>query len=325
MPEQRRRRPGRFTRRVKAALAPIRDLLPVRHGVALFAANAELAVVDVVAPMTGDAGVAHRRGVAALGRLALMAGFAGHLAVRTVELVVGALVVVVVPHRPGPRVVTRLAALTEPELVLVVLLVAAETIARRIAVARRQMAGLARHHQVPSGQRVTRSGVVESRDLPGRIAVALLAGLALLALVLVVLLVAAVAIERCVAITAQVLVAGIALQLGFGMCIAQLEFRPVVIEAALGGLPVTLDVAVTALVAQRSLMLVVLAMAADALLGRLFVDRALVAGLAFDLRVLTQQREARLVVVELDLLLPAAFAVAAAAVAPQRLFVFVMP
>ena len=97
------------------------------------------------------------------------------LRVRAIERVLGAPRMVVVPEAPGARVVAALAGHAELQLVLVVLLVAAEAVARRVLVARRHMAVGALHGHMLADQREARLAVVEVADLPVAVAVAALA------------------------------------------------------------------------------------------------------------------------------------------------------
>ena len=64
------------------------------------------------------------RQVFSLWRFLLVAAFALHLFVRTIEWIFGALGVVKLPYRPGAGVVATLAALPKPKLVLVFFFVA---------------------------------------------------------------------------------------------------------------------------------------------------------------------------------------------------------
>lgn len=77
-------------------------------------------------------------------------------------------------------------------------------------------------------------------------------------------------------------------------------------------------------IAQRVTVLVILPVAANAVLGRLFEHGALVAILAVRLGVFTQQGEAASVMVEASGLFPAALAVAACAVFTQGFLVLVI-
>src|SRR5882672_1167594 len=206
---------------------------------ATLATVAERAIVRVVTAMArktrarqpGDL-LARRRGLK-------MAALARDLAMRPLELVVAALVVVEVPQLPVARAVAGLAAFTEFELVLVVLLVAGETFALRVLVPAGLVTLLAFDGDVAPGQRKFGASMVERRGLPVAIDVTLIAALALLALVLVVLFVAAITIGRRLAVTLLVLVACLALDLGRAVAAAQFELGAIVIELA--RLPVALS------------------------------------------------------------------------------------
>lgn len=108
------------------------------------------------------------------------------------------------------------------------------------------------------------------------------------------------------------------------MRIAQGEQCFVVIEASLGSLPITGDVTLVAGLAQCAIVLVILQVAGHAVTGRILEDQALVATLAFDLDVLTQQGELGLVVVELALIVPTTLVVTRRAIAPQATLVLVV-
>ena len=134
---------------------------------------------------------------------------------------------------------------------------------------------------------------------------------------LVVLLVAAKTRQRGVAKTAQIFMAGCALDGRSGMRIAQRKFCPVMIEAPGRGLPVAFQVAIRALFAQSGVVFVVFFVATDAVLRRFLEHRALVAIFAFHLGVLAQKRKTTLIVVEAGRFLPTALTVATATILAQ--------
>lgn len=83
------------------------------------------------------------------------------------------------------------------------------------------------------------------------------------------------------------------------MRVAQLKPCPVMVEAALGRLPVTLYVTNRTVLAQRVLVFVVFFVATVAVLGRFLEHRALVAILALYFGVFAQQGKACCLVVKL--------------------------
>src|SRR6185369_9258914 len=127
---------------------------------------------------------------------------------------------------------------------------------------------------------------------------------------------------RNVAVAAQVLVAGGASHLRQRMRVPQRKARARVVEA--GGLPVLCRMAVGAAIAQVGVVLVVLAVAADACARGLFVDQAAMAVLARSLPMAAEQGEAGPVMLEAHGVLPAALAVAADTVLTQRSLVLVI-
>src|SRR5882672_10655748 len=188
---------------------------------ATLAAVAECAIVRVVTAMARKTCTRERGDLLARRRGLKMAGLASDSAMRPLELVVAALVVVEFPQLPVARAVAGLAAFTEFELVLVVLLVAGETFALRVLVPAGLVTLFAFDRDMAPGQRKFGAAVVERRGLPVAIDVTLIAALALLALVLVVFLVAAITIGRRLAVTLLVLVACIALDLRVRVASAQ--------------------------------------------------------------------------------------------------------
>jgi len=302
----------------------IADCFPVVGPMALLAAIAKLTVMHVVSGVAGDAGTAQWRRGLALGGWLLVTALAAHLAVRAIEAVFRAPVMVEVPHRPGAGVMAGIALTAQPFLVLVLGRVTGITVTRGIPVTAGLVAALARCGGVAPSQGKARARMVELGHGPGLVAMALLAAGTQLGLVLVVLLVAADAVHGRVAVAAQVLVAGRALHLGLGVGIAQGKAGAVVVEATGCGFPVTFGMALRALLTQVASVLVILLVAADALLGRFLEHGALVALLALGLGMLAQQREGGGLVVELGRFLPAALGVAVAALLAQGLLVLVI-
>ena len=295
---------------------------------ALLATRAELAVVRVVVAVAGAAVGADGRDVFPARCFTRVARLAGHLGVGAVQSIARALVVVEAPGLPVARGVAGVAARAEAQLVLVILAVAGVALGLRILEARREVAGLAVGDEVPAGEREACLRMVEVRHAPVQVGVALAALRAELAFVAVVLAVAGHAVGRGGAEddarAAHLEVAGRAWNGGARMRVAQHEAGLVVVEAAGGCLPVLLGVAALALLAERALVAVILAVAADAVLRRLLEERALVAGLALRIGMAAEQREGGLAVVELRTLLPVALGVAARALAAERALVLVV-
>ena len=172
--------------------------------------------------------------------------------------------------------------------VFVFLVVTSVAIALRILVTKRFMAFLARCRHMLARQGKARQAMVETRLFPRLIVMTLLAFLAFLALVFVILFVAAETVKRRIAKTRQILVTRVTFNFRFSMGIAQNEFGLVVIKASGRCLPIALDVAIGAFLAQVAGVLVILLVAGETLLRRFFEKHALMAFLAFGLEVLAQ-------------------------------------
>lgn len=112
--------------------------------------------------------------------------------------------------------------------------------------------------------------------------------------------------------------------LGIRMRVAQWEARSVVIKASGHRLPVAFGMAIHTDFAKRANMLVILLVAGITIRTSLFEHHALVTVLALGFSVLTQQREARLVVIEPRWLLPVGLAMTRGAVVSQRLLVLIV-
>ena len=154
----------------------------------------------------------------------------------------------------------------------------------------------------------------------------LLTGKTFLSFVLVVFLVTTDTVQRGLAHTGQVLVAGLALDRRQRVRVTQDELGPVVTKASNRGFPVTLAMAITALLAERPVVLIVFLVTRQALSGGFLEHCALVALLAFHFGVLAQQGEAAQIVIKLlRRFLPVALVVATHAVLTQRSFVLVIP
>lgn len=159
--------------------------------------------------------------------------------------------------------------------------------------------------------------MVKLRRFPGFVAVALVALGALLAFVLVVLFVATQTIQRGLPEAAHIFVTGNAFDFRLRMPISQLEFGSVMVKTTSRGFPVAFNMAICTFFAQVAHMLVVFLVAAEAILGRLFEHGTLVAILAFDFCVFSQQGKGSGLMVKLRRLFPIAFRVAAAAILTQ--------
>ena len=116
----------------------------------------------------------------------------------------------------------------------------------------------------------------------------LLTGQAFLSFVLVVFLVTTDTVQRGLAHTGQVLVAGLALDRRQRVRVTQDELGPVVTEASKRGFPVALTMAIAALLAQCPVVLVILLVTRQAVSGCFLEHRALVAFLAFHFGMLAQ-------------------------------------
>ena len=148
---------------------------------------------------------------------------------------------------------------------------------------------------------------------------------ALLSLVLVILLVTAETIHGRLSQARQVLMARRALDRRAGVRVTQNKFGLVVTKTAHRVLPVTLTVTISASLAKRCIVLVVLPVTGKTIPGSLLEHCTLVAFLAFNLGVLAQQGEtAQIMVKFLRRLLPTPFAVATRAVLAQRTLVLVI-
>lgn len=101
-----------------------------------------------------------------------------------------------------------------------------------------------------------------------------------------------------------------ALHLVRRMCAAQRKMSFIVVKPAAGVFPVLCAVTGLALGAQRIFMLVVFFMAGHAVHGCALESWAGVAAVAFDLVVLTQQRKARLAMIEARWIFPTQLTVA---------------
>ncbi len=265
---------------------PVSDLPPVFRHVALLTTVAKLAVMRILIGMACNTRSAHDCRVLSLGRWLLVATFARHFAVRTVQPVGGPAVVIEIPDRPGTGVMTVFAAHSKLLFVFVFIFMTRKAILRCVFVTGCFVTILARRCDVTPRQRKTGPRVVELGGLPGPVAMALFTPGTQLILVLVILLVAADAIERSVAVTAKIFVTVVTFNFRISMPIAQFESGLVMVEAPLGTFPVALGMAFTALFTQVANMLVVFLVAANALFGRLFVHRVFVAFLAISLGVL---------------------------------------
>lgn len=124
-----------------------------------------------------------------------MATLTNYLHVRTIERILGPLVVVEIPQAPGAGVMATLAAHAQRLLMFVFLLVARKTVTRGVFETRRQMTALAGCRNMPSGQWEPGRGMVELFNLPGPVAVTGLAGRARLTLMLIIFFVAAIALN----------------------------------------------------------------------------------------------------------------------------------
>ncbi len=127
------------------------EFLPIVGDMALIAAIAELAVMNVFCAMAGNAGGAHRGRHLAFGCRFGMTGLATCLAMRAVQNILRTSSVVVLPNRPSAGVVAFLACSAKFEFVLVLLFVARVAVLRRIFEAHGLMAALAGNDRMTTG------------------------------------------------------------------------------------------------------------------------------------------------------------------------------
>ena len=142
------------------------DLLPALAYVTLITAHTELAVVQILRAMAAHAFTAQRCNRLALEGLLLVTRFAIELAMLSVQAVLGLLVMIELPQTPCARVVAILTKRAQLLLVLVLLLVAAQTITRRILVACALVTGLAGSGEVAPRERETCQSMVEFFNTP---------------------------------------------------------------------------------------------------------------------------------------------------------------
>lgn len=133
--------------------SPVSDLFPVVCAVALLTAIAELGVVDVIRRMASKAVASNSRGILPLGCRMLVAALACHAPVRPIQAVGSAAVVIKGPDGPGSGVVAVVTPLPKTFLVLVLLLVTGEAVARSVLIAGTCVALLAGRGGVASRQR----------------------------------------------------------------------------------------------------------------------------------------------------------------------------
>lgn len=168
-------------------------ILPAPRHVTLITASTKLSVVNIIFSVARQAIAAQGRCILALGRVFLVATFAGDFYVRSGQGIFGTLVVVEIPQSPGTCVVAALATHTHFLFVLVFFLMTGETITGGIFETCRQMACVATSRHMSSGERELRRRMVELLNPPRAVTVTRLASGARLPFVLVVFFVAAVA------------------------------------------------------------------------------------------------------------------------------------
>ena len=135
---------------------PVFDPLPAFSRMALLTAVAKLAVVRVFIGVACNTGSTHYCCVLALGRRLLVATFARHLAVRTIQPVARPAVVIEFPDRPGTGVVTIFAAHSELLFVFVFIFMTRKAILRCIFVTVCFVTILTRRSDMAPRQRKTR-------------------------------------------------------------------------------------------------------------------------------------------------------------------------
>ena len=145
---------------------------PALSDVALLAARTKLTIMNVRSAVARHTRVTQRRSVLVLGRFLDVAAFALDLAVRAVQHVLGAFVVVEVPQRPRAGVVATLTAHAQLQFMAVILLVARITIFGCIFEAQRQMTTFAGGGNVSPGECELRQPMVVAFHLPDAVGVA---------------------------------------------------------------------------------------------------------------------------------------------------------
>ena len=208
-------------------------------------------------------------------------------------------IVVVVPVLPRSGIVALSAVRPQGLLVFVIFNMTSHTSDLGIFESRCGVALGTRNRGMFPEQGETGKSMVELRHFPGTVTVALLTLLAFLAFMLVVLLMTGKTIQRRFSETAQVFMAGVALDSGFTMCVAQDKFGALMPETPLGSFPIFLTVTVSTFLAQRSGVLVILFVASQTLLRRLLEHGAFVALLALGFGMLAKQRKTGLGVIKL--------------------------
>lgn len=254
------------------------DLLERIRAMAFLALPAEAAVMHVVLVVTAHA--PHRQDGLAGDRFSVTA-VAIQAPMSAIQPEAGTGIVVEVPQPPITAVMAAFALFAETPLVNVILVVTRHAFRPGILELSRRMAFPAFHDEMPAQKRETGKAMVERGLLPVLCAVALLALLALLAFVHIVFLVAGDTGHGRVFVLLP-LVAVVAFH---GTVAArQRESRLAVIEPAF--LPVALAMTVAALVPQCAFVPVILLVAGDAVHGRVPEKRALVTGIALNVRML---------------------------------------
>jgi hypothetical protein len=175
--------------------------------VTLLTAHTKLTVMHILTLMARDAIASQVRCIFAFRCFFLMAAFTGKLAMRAVQSVIGAFVMIEIPQLPGSGVMAILTAFTEFEFVLIFLLVASVAFPGRILVTSCLVAALASGSNVPPRERKTRQTVVKLLYFPVFVSVTAPALLASLPLMLVILFMATVTIGSSFSVAGQVFVA----------------------------------------------------------------------------------------------------------------------
>jgi hypothetical protein len=134
--------------------------------VALLAAFAKLAIVNIIARVAADACGSQRGRRLSLRSRCIVATFAAGTLVSAFQTIVGTTVVVKIPERPGPCVVTGFAAHSEPQFVFVLILVAGVAVLRCVFVTVCFVTALAGRGHMAASQGESGGSVVKGCRFP---------------------------------------------------------------------------------------------------------------------------------------------------------------
>jgi hypothetical protein len=253
-----------------------------------------------------------------------MTTFARGLQMPACECKFGARVVVEVPCQPRTGVMAAFTFLAKFRFVLVHFDVTRNAVLGCILELIRFMAALARHLDMSARQRKGRKVVIKHSGAPLCITMATFTTRTKLSLVLVVFFVTAVAIQRRVAEVLWARMAGRTFDGLSRVAIAQWKTGRLMLKPGVCTLPGSLAVTRRAVAAQCVLVRIVLGVTPGAGFRSLFEKHALMATLALDLGVLSQQRKRCRCMVKFWRLFPASLGMTTCAIPTQGLFVLVV-